>query len=485
MFFKQERFNIVTRAIYLVIDLILIYLSFYLPYIIRWNIFFDWGEGAHNLASWQGILFPSIEQYTRLYVFWGTITVLFLGNQNLYKTNRLFSIFEEAALVLKSVLYSTLVTGMVVFFIKAIAISRLVFIGNFIFLCISLSLWRIMKRLALRQLILKGYNNFNVLIAGCGRIAEELVREVQNNTYLGLKIVGFLDDNGNKAGQELYGYKVLGGIADFEKIIHQNFVDEVLITVPENRNAITRMLELGREMNVGVRVIPNPFELATEVLNVYRIGHLPLLSYSIKNFHKADLVGKRIMDITLSILGLVLLSPLFIVLAILIKLSDRGPVFYVSKRYGRKGRVFDFYKFRSMVTNAEEALKDLKDKNEKDGPIFKIKNDPRVSKLGKFIRKHSIDELPQLWNVLKGDMSIVGPRPLPIGQVQKHDFSQLKRLEIKPGITGLWQIRGRSDTSFQRLVQWDTWYINNWSLWLDFAVIFRTISVVIKGKGAY
>ncbi len=483
--FKQERLGVVIYGLYLITDIAFVFLSFYLPYIIRWNIFFNWGGDASYIFSWRGILFPSFEQYYRLYIFWGIITILFLHTQHLYRTNRLFSIAQETKSVLRAVLYSTLIAGLVVFFIKAIYISRLVFIGNFVSLCITLSLWRGIKKLILRRIILKGYKNFNVLIIGSGKVAEELLSEIQRNPYLGLNIVGFLDDDKEK-GTSVANYTVLGKTTDFERIVRQNFVDEVLITIPHERRKITNLLQLGRELNVSIRVIPDPFELSIEALNVYSIGNLPVLDYSVKELHGADLFGKRVMDIILSGLCLVLFLPLFIILSIAIKISDGGPVLYISQRYGRKGRPFKFYKFRSMVLNADSMLESLRNKNEKSGPIFKIKNDPRISsKLGRFMRKYSIDELLQLWNVLKGDMSVVGPRPLPLDQVEKHDFAQLKRLEIKPGLTGLWQIRGRGDTSFHQLVEWDIWYINNWSFWLDLSIILRTFPAVLKGKGAY
>jgi len=179
------------------------------------------------------------------------------------------------------------------------------------------------------------------------------------------------------------------------------------------------------------------------------------------------------------------LLPIFIGIGILIKLDSPGPIFYRSRRFGRFGRMFDMYKFRSMVVNADDLLTQLQDKNEVDGPIFKIKKDPRITKVGAFLRRYSLDELPQILNVVKGDMSLVGPRPFPIAQLEKEDLRQLRRLGIRPGITGLWQIRGRSDVSFHKLLRWDIWYIKNWSFWLDLYILFQTFPVVLKGRGAY
>ena len=243
-------------------------------------------------------------------------------------------------------------------------------------------------------------------------------------------------------------------------------------------------MEDAKESSVAVRAVPQGFEFMAQDCARYNIGIIPILEYSDIHVSKRQKV-KRVFDFILSLGLLLCLSPVFIAIIILIKRDSPGPVFYYSKRYGRHGQMFNMYKFRSMVANADDLLAKLKDKNEVDGPIFKIKKDPRVTKVGAFLRKYSLDELPQIINVIKGDMSLVGPRPFPIEQVEQEDYRQLKRLNIRPGITGLWQIRGRSDISFDKLLRWDIWYINNWSFSLDLYILVQTIPVVLKGKGAY
>jgi exopolysaccharide biosynthesis polyprenyl glycosylphosphotransferase len=231
-------------------------------------------------------------------------------------------------------------------------------------------------------------------------------------------------------------------------------------------------------------VVPQGYEYMAHDFIKFNIGIIPILEYSDIDVNYRQRV-KRVFDFILSFLSVVFLLPVFIVLAVLIKLDSPGPVFYRSRRYGRYGRMFDMYKFRSMVINADDLLTQLKDRNEADGPIFKIKKDPRITGMGTFLRRYSLDELPQILNVIKGDMSLVGPRPFPITQLEKEDLRQLKRLGIRPGITGLWQIRGRSDVSFNKLLRWDIWYIKNWSFWLDLYILFQTFPVVVNGKGAY
>lgn len=202
--------------------------------------------------------------------------------------------------------------------------------------------------------------------------------------------------------------------------------------------------------------------------------------------YQPELLLKRILDQVIGLACLVAFFPLFVIISVLIKLDSRGPVLYVQKRVGVKGKIFDCYKFRSMINAADALKKQLLPMNEvKDGGIFKIKNDPRITRIGKFIRKHSLDELPQLFNVVKGDMSLVGPRPPTQEEVVKYTHHQMQRLSIRPGMTGLSQIKGRNSFVFRRWVKWDLWYINNWSLGLDLQILWWTIAAVIKGRGGY
>lgn len=450
--------------LYLTVDIMLILFSFYPPFVQPLTVFL-------------------LRQYALIYSFWGITIILLFNIYNLYRTQREITIPDEALLVWKVVVFSSLLTGSAVFFSKTIILPKPMYVINFIILSVTLAGWRTIKRLIIRYFVVRGYNNFNVLIVGAGNAGKKLADEIDQRPYLGFKIVGFLDDDKEK--QTTNGYKVLGGISEFAKIAQQNFVDEVLVTIPGARKKISQLINQSKSLNVSLKIIPDQFDSLIHHLNGSTIGYIPVLEYIDKKIHGTELATKRTMDLALSGIGLILLLPLFIILMMLIKMDSKGPAFYVSKRYGKKGRIFNFYKFRSMVVNAAGMLSELKDKNDSDGPIFKMKNDPRITKMGSFIRKYSLDELPQLWNVFKGDMSIVGPRPLPLDQVENSDLKQLKRLGIKPGITGLWQVRGRSDVSFRRLIKWDDWYIKNWSLGLDLKILAQTFPVVMKGKGAY
>jgi len=450
---------------YLFIDIILFLFSFYLPFV-------------------KNLSFDYLREYALIYSLWGTLTILLFIICNLYRTERELTIPKELSLVWKAIILSSVATAAVIYFSKTVILPKPTFIINCLLLLGTFSLWRMVKRFVVRYLVAHGYNNFNTLIIGGGSFAKGLIDEIRQTPYLGLKIVGLLDDFKEK-GTEIEGYRVLGRLCDFETLVQQNFVDVVLVTIPGEKEKIAQLINSSGYLNVSIRVIPERFGLSVGLLKSSHIGYIPTIEYITKNIHGTELLGKRMIDMAISGLGLILLLPLFVILAILIKIDSRGPIFYISKRFGKKGRVFNFYKFRSMVSNADDMLSMLKNKNDADGPIFKIKNDPRVTNIGKFLRKYSLDELPQLWNVLKGDMSTVGPRPLPLDQVENSDLKQLKRLGIKPGITGLWQIQGRSDIAFRKLIKWDNWYIKHWSLSLDFRILLRTIPAVLHGKGAY
>lgn len=464
------------KAIYIVFDIVCISASIYLSCWLR-----------RAILPFEVTLYDLFFNYTSVFhfvfLFW-TLAILILNNINgLYQTRRELLESLEVWQVVKSVTLSVVITIVGIYILKVEGFPRSVFLLSGFLIIIFLSIWRVIKRIFVEFLVSQGYNNFNVLIIGAGKVGAALAQEIEKHKGLGLKIIGFLDDfKGN--GQDRSGHKIIGKLTDFPTIARREFINKIFITIHHDSQVFLQLLEQARDLHVAVQVIPQGFELSTGEFCKYNIGFIPVLEYCNDDFGMRH-PGKRIFDF-LSALGLlILLSPVFLVIAILIKQDSPGPVFYLSRRYGRRGKEFFMFKFRTMVSNADRMQEQLKHKNEVDGPIFKIRDDPRVTEIGKILRKYSLDELPQLINVLRGDMSLVGPRPFPIEQIEKEDLRQLKRLEVKPGITGLWQIRGRSDISFSRLVRWDIWYINNWSFWLDLNILLQTVPVVLKGKGAY
>ena len=433
-------------------------------------------------ATFYNLFFSPLNPYRFIFLFWVLVTLFVNNSYGLYQTKR--ELFESVEIwqVTKSVFLSSLVTIVAIYLAKNESFPRSVLILGDVFVIFSFSLWRIGKRFFVEYLVSRGYNNFNALIIGAGKVGLALTKEIEKRPGLGVRVVGFLDDF--KVDNPEQGPRVLGKISDFIDVARREFINKIFITVHHDSRVFLQLLEQAKELGIRVRVVPQGFDLISGEFLKYNIGFIPILEYyDEENLHKQ--VGKRLFDAMSVFFLLILIVPVLIAIAILIKLDSPGPVFYFSRRYGRRGKIFTMYKFRSMVHNADQIIEQLRHKNEVDGPIFKIKEDPRATKIGRFLRKYSLDELPQLINVLKGDMSLVGPRPFPTRQIEKEDLRQLKRLEVRPGITGLWQIRGRSDISFGRLLKWDIWYINNWSFGLDMNILFQTIPVVIKGKGAY
>ncbi len=456
------------RFIYFFVDITFISLSFY-------GVFkFNPDLVPYNLAG--------IRLYLSTYLFWGITLIFFLHNAQLYYTDRYLSISGEWLKVGRCALLSSILTALFIFFLKIDNFSRTIFVESGILLLLSLSIWRMIKRLCVRYFIQKGYANFNVLIVGAGRVGLNLAEEIKAFPYLGIRTIGFLDDL--RIG-EREGIKILGKMSDIEQIVKQFFIDEIYITIPSERKVSSEIIEKGTKLGKTVRVVAEHFGLPYNQVRLNYVGVIPLLTYFEKSAHGAEGVVKRLLDIFISGFILILFLPLFGIIACLIKLESPGPVLYISKRCGKKGVIFDFYKFRSMERNADSCKGDLKDKSEVKGPIFKIRMDPRLTKVGRVLRKYSLDELPQLINVFKGDMSLVGPRPFPVEESQQIEYKHIPRLNIKPGITGLAQVKGRSDLSFSHWMRWDSWYLHNWSLGLDIKIILWTIPVVLRGKGAY
>ena len=326
-----------------------------------------------------------------------------------------------------------------------------------------------------------------ILIVGANDRTAHFVDVVRRHPGLGYRIEGFIDSDRDRA-EFLEKHKIpyLGGFEVLPQIIKEKGIGEVFITLPVRSlyDAIRRIAQTCKVSNVPVHLVADLFLRRIAKSGIMYMEDVPLLCLSPVPEERVGVGLKRLIDLMGSSILLVVLSPLFLLVALAIKLDSKGPAFFVQERVGCNQRRFKIVKFRSMVANAEELLSDLEDLNEADGPVFKIRNDPRITRVGRFIRKYSIDELPQLINVWLGHMSLVGPRPPIPAEVEKYTWDQRRRLSVKPGMTGLWQVSGRSDVGFEQWVEMDLQYIDSWSLWLDFIILLKTAKVVIVGKGA-
>jgi exopolysaccharide biosynthesis polyprenyl glycosylphosphotransferase len=337
-----------------------------------------------------------------------------------------------------------------------------------------------------------GRNTRNLLVIGTNARAVTLVEKIQSKPELGYRILGFADEEW--AGSEEFrkqGHSLVADLEGLPTYVRRNVVDEVVLALPiRSYHTVASVIASACEQQgIIVRFMPNIFDLKEAKHRTDELGHDEgLVSHDSTIADAWGLAIKRAIDIVVSTAAIVLLSPVIVLTALLVKLSSPGPIFFVQKRLGRNKRMFEIYKFRTMVVDAEKRLKDLEHKNEADGAVFKIKNDPRVTPLGRFLRKTSIDELPQLFNVLKGDMSLVGPRPLQVRDYELFETFcqdwQRRRFSVRPGITCLWQIKGRSSIPFEKWMELDLQYIRNWSLWLDLEILAKTVPAVLKGSGA-
>jgi exopolysaccharide biosynthesis polyprenyl glycosylphosphotransferase len=261
-------------------------------------------------------------------------------------------------------------------------------------------------------------------------------------------------------------------------------VDEIFLAAPCERVLVKRLVHQAREASVDIRVVPDLYDGLAWNSPIEYIGQFPTIPLHRGQVPVLGLVLKRLLDIAFSSVALVMLSPVMLAIAIAVRWDSPGPIFYLSERIGKKGRVFRCIKFRTMVLDAERRRADILHMNERDSVLFKITNDPRITRTGSFLRKYSLDELPQLMNVLRGDMSMVGPRPPIASEVKRYELNHLRRLDVVPGVTGLWQVQARQDPSFDSYISLDTAYIENWSLWLDIKILVRTVGVVVSGTGS-
>jgi exopolysaccharide biosynthesis polyprenyl glycosylphosphotransferase len=435
-------------------------------------------------ARWNEFSFVGLSEYNAVFVLWCTLAIFSLNKSHLFSTDRRLLIVQESWKVFRALLLAGVLTLAVVFMLKFHAFSRLVFALSWISGCLFLIVWRVCKRIVIRYRIKKQIGMIKVLIVGSGPVAESIIKELKNHSFLGFEVVGMLSQE-RIVDESIYGCKVIGSYNDIETVVQKYFIDEVFVTSLLSHAEFESFVLAGSKLGCGIKIVPEGFDHIYGSFSTYHLGYIHFLEYGMKKLHGTELFIKRFFDLAVSCSLLTILSPFFIVFALLVKLYDGGPVFYVSQRVGKKGKVFNFYKFRSMKVGADKLKEELREQSEVAGPIFKIKRDPRITKVGAFLRKYSIDELPQLWNVAKGDMSLVGPRPPTLDEVEKYDLWQMRRLEVRPGITCLWQVRGRSNLSFYKWVKWDLWYIDNWSFWLDIRILSWTVPAVIRGEGAY
>jgi exopolysaccharide biosynthesis polyprenyl glycosylphosphotransferase len=326
----------------------------------------------------------------------------------------------------------------------------------------------------------------SVLIIGTGDRARELSEKLRAQSEWGIDIIGHLDPDPARVGSRILDSPVLGTVADIGRVLKDNVVDEVIVAIPRSMLSDAEIIASAcEEEGIQLRFMADVFNLEAARVRLIKLGKIPLLTMEPVFQDELKLLVKRCLDFVITVAAMPVVLPIIGVIAAAIKLDSPGTAFFVQKRVGFKKRIFPMFKFRSMYMGAEVRMSEFEHLNEAQDPIFKIADDPRVTRVGRFLRRTSLDELPQLFNVLRGEMSLVGPRPMSTRDVKLFDRGiQRKRFSVKPGITCLWQISGRSNLPFEKWLEMDIQYIENWSLFLDFKILLKTIPAVLFARGA-
>jgi exopolysaccharide biosynthesis polyprenyl glycosylphosphotransferase len=413
---------------------------------------------------------------------------LIFSSFGLYSSKRLSSRWAEVLEIAKATTLGSAMVAVAAIFGRIQMVTPLFILFFWVGSTLAGALSRVLLRYLLAGLRRRGRNLREMLVVGTNPRALRFVRKIEASPELGYRIAGFVD--GPWAGLEVFaqtGYHVVSDFAAFPRFLREQVVDEVVIALPmeSSYGQAARIAALCEQHGINVRLLSDLFNLRLAHSRAEEFEGEPLITLTTLAPDGWQHVCKRTLDVAFSLMAILLLSPVFLLTALIVKLTSPGSSFFVQERVGLGKRRFRLYKFRTMVADAEKQQRELEHLNEASGAVFKIKNDPRLTPVGKFLRKTSIDELPQLFNVLKGDMSLVGPRPLPLRDYQGFNQDwQRRRFSVRPGITCLWQINGRSSTPFEKWMELDMQYIDQWSLGLDIKILAKTLPAVIKGAGA-
>jgi len=449
---------------------------------------------------------PEFAPYAVLLPFIIPIRLLLLRYYDLYRVRGEFSFVDDLASVFKAIAISSLLIVAAAFMyrggvaFRTFSYSRAIFLLDFLLALASIGALRMVLRGAQIIIRRRGVNLIPTLIVGRGVEAALCIREMRARPELGYRIIGMIEPgpiDGSSPAQ-FEDVPVIGDLASLPEAIRESGANEVIISDPNvpGEALFEVMIQTGRRRGVEFRIAPTLLNCLPSKTEIDQVGSLPMVTLFRSPLSNIARITKRTSDLLIATLALTLLAPLWLLIALLIKLDSRGPVFYKQERVGMDGRIFLFYKFRTMLAGTDDSphreyqrayISGRADSNlgDDERPVFKLRGDDRITRLGKILRQTSLDELPQLFNVLRGDMSVVGPRPPIPYEVENYQLWHRKRLDMKPGITGLWQVSGRNRLPFDEMVRMDLYYIENWSLLLDIKIILQTLPVMWRGEDAY
>lgn len=460
-------------------------------------------------SFWPTDVTWAFRPYFALFLFIPIVRLLTLRHYGLYRLRGEYAYFEDLVNIFKAVTTGSLIVMVIVFLFRGgfaysnFSYSRLVFVYDWILALSGYGIVRVLLRALQTTVRHHAFNLIPTLIVGTGQEARVCLAEIAEEPRLGYRVVGVLTTQEAVSEEiesnEVGGFPILGSFANLPALAKQYGITEVLITDSHlaSKDIFQAMMRCGRRHRLSFRVVPNLFNCLPRKTEIDQIGSLPMIKLFEDPLAGPNRILKRALDVTGALIGILLTSPLWAIVMLLIKRESSGPALYKQERVGMDGRLFQMYKFRSMRTDVDDSIHrevmkatiadpHAANQGSSDQPIFgKVVNDPRLTRIGAWIRRYSIDELPNLLNVLLGDMSLVGPRPPIPYEVELYQEWHRARFHIKPGITGLWQVSGRNRLNFEQMVQLDLYYIENWSLWLELKILLKTIPVVLRGDNAY
>jgi len=478
----KQKARMIARVVYLV-DLALTSSAFFAAFYVR-NIVLP----AVAPQQFPTGLFP-LAEYLKVYPVILIIWSVLLFTYHSYHSHRTIPLTREAFTVFRVVVVGNVILATLAYLLPLRQLSRAWFILFAVFSATFLLLEKIALRVIARYVRAKGLNYRTILIVGTGRRALEVARTINEHKYWGYKILGFVSD-GHRLPNGWGRYRVFGFVPDLKTLLEggefSEPIDEIVFAVTRKKlDEMKQIFLMCEELGIRARVAMNFFSNRVARVELEELEGIPFLTFTTTPSDETQLAFKRLLDVTISAVLLVLSMPVIVFAALAIKLTSRGSVFFKQERIGLNGRIFTLYKFRTMIDRAHELREEMSHLNEMTGPVFKVAADPRVTAVGRFLRRFSLDELPQFWNVLKGDMSLVGPRPPIPEEVKSYHRWHRRRLSMKPGLTCLWQVSGRNQIDFDRWMQLDLQYIDNWSPTLDLKILLRTIPAVLSGRGAF
>jgi exopolysaccharide biosynthesis polyprenyl glycosylphosphotransferase len=473
---EQVRFNRRATWLLLLSDLVLINIALVAAYVMRYEL--RWFREVGFEASFS--------DYALFAVILSLLLPTIFKLDGVYNSRRGQSWFDQVYAIVNGTAKGTIVLLALTFAFSPLVYSRLLFLEAAVLIVLLTGLSRLVKGFIEARLRRRGIGVDRVLIVGGGEVGRAVIRTVVARPELGYEIVGLVDDNPDKGHSHIGRVKGLGGLDRLANVLDCESVDQVIVTLPwMYHRKISGIVQECERRQITARIVPDLFQMSLSQVDVDDLGGIPLIGvreFAISRWQRAL---KRAMDVVLAPLIAILLAPLMGVIALAIRVDSPGSIVFRHLRVGKAGRQFWCYKFRSMYEGAENERKQLEALNERDGPVFKIRDDPRRTRVGRWLRRTSLDELPQLYNVVRGEMSLVGPRPPLPSEVAQYEGWQIRRLEVAPGMTGLWQVSGRSKLSFDEQCLLDIYYIENWSPIIDAKILLRTVPKVFTGDGAY